>query len=295
MTDQNPSYRVVCFGEVLWDCLPGGRVPGGAPLNVAYHLRKAGCDATVVSAVGNDELGRELLAIMSQWGLDSSRINIHDLLPTGTVEVALEAGIPSYTIRDGVAWDEIYWDAKASVMSAAEPSAIVFGSLAQRTHFNRESLDALLSQYPNAMRAFDVNLRPPDIDLARIDELLACADLVKLNIEEFEFLTQGQPSKSTLESRVREFANRYGCKIVCITRGKDGAALHERGTWTDVEATPVNAVDTVGAGDAFLAALLAGIGRDNLNRVEALNRATKLAGYVATQPGATTDYLLDQV
>ena len=290
MSDQNPSYRVVCFGEVLWDCLPGGRVPGGAPLNVAYHLRKAGCDATVVSAVGDDELGRELLAIMSQWDLDTSRVNIHDHLPTGTVEVALDDGIPSYSIRNGVAWDEISWDANASVMSAAEPSAIEFGSLAQRTHFNRESLDALLSQYPNAMRVFDVNLRPPDIDLPRIDELLVCADLVKLNIEEFEFLTQGQPSKNTLESRAQEFADRYDCKMVCITRGKDGAAFLENETWTEVQATPVNAVDTVGAGDAFLAALLVGIGRDNLDRLEALSRATKLAGYVATQPGATPDY-----
>ena len=290
MTDQNPSYRVVCFGEVLWDCLPGGRVPGGAPLNVAYHLRKAGCDATVVSAVGDDELGRELLAIMSQWDLDTSRVNIHDRLPTGTVEVALEAGIPSYKICDGVAWDEISGDANASVMSAAEPSAIGFGSLAQRTHLNRESLEALLSQYPRAMRVFDVNLRPPDIDLPRIDELLGCADLVKLNIEEFEFLTQGQPSKNTLESRAQEFADRYDCKMVCITRGKDGAAFLENETWTEVQATPVNAVDTVGAGDAFLAALLVGIGRDNLDRLEALSRATKLAGYVATQPGATPDY-----
>ncbi len=290
MTDQNLSYRVVCFGEVLWDCLPGGRVPGGAPLNVAYHLCKAGCDATVVSAVGDDELGRELLAIMNQWELETSRINIHDHLPTGTVEVALEDGIPSYSIRNGVAWDEISWDANASVMSEAEPSAIVFGSLAQRTHFNRESLEALLSQYPRAMRVFDVNLRPPDIDLPRIDELLGCADLVKLNIEEFEFLTQGQTSKNSLESRAREFADRYDCKKVCITRGKDGAAFLENDIWTEVQATPVNAVETVGAGDAFLASLLASIGRDNLDRVEALNRSTKLAGYVATQPGATPDY-----
>ena len=137
MTDQNPSYRVVCFGEVLWDCLPGGRVPGGAPLNVAYHLRKAGCDATVASAVGDDELGIELLAIMSQWDLDTSRVNIHDLLPTGTVEVALEASIPSYIIRDGVAWDEISWDANASVMSAAEPSLFFDGNLLVKVGIQR--------------------------------------------------------------------------------------------------------------------------------------------------------------
>ena len=291
MKNHKSPYRVICFGEVLWDCFPGRRVPGGAPLNVAYHLSKANCRATVVSAVGDDDLGTEMLATMRQWDMDTTAIRIHEGLPTGTVEVALEDGIPSYTISDGVAWDEIASDASLSTLATGNaPAAIVFGSLAQRTTSNRKSLEALLTIYPDAMRVFDVNLREPHSDIARVRELLSKSDLVKVNDEELQILTQDQLENGSIEARAKNIADRFNCRAVCVTRGKDGASLLERGTWTDVEATPVNAVDTVGAGDAFLAALLAGFGRDNLDRVEALNRATKLAGYVATQPGATPDY-----
>ena len=244
-----------------------------------------------MSAVGDDDLGTEMLATMRQWDMDTTAIRIHEGLPTGTVEVALEDGIPSYTISDGVAWDEIASDASLSTLATGNaPAAIVFGSLAQRTTSNRKSLEALLTIYPDAMRVFDVNLREPHSDIARVRELLSKSDLVKVNDEELQILTQDQLENGSIEARAKNIADRFNCRAVCVTRGKDGASLLERGTWTDVEATPVNAVDTVGAGDAFLAALLAGFGRDNLDRVEALNRATKLAGYVATQPGATPDY-----
>src|SRR5260221_8612968 len=170
--------RVLGFGEVLWDCLPPGRLPGGAPLNVAYHLARLGDDAVMISAVGSDALGDEMLGYLASRGLNTEFIARHRRLPTGVVTVALSAGgQPSYTIEEGVAWDDIggIGEWRAAIPGAA---AVVFGSLAARTDANRATLDELLAT-PSLLRVMDVNLRAPFDERERVLSFASRADWIK--------------------------------------------------------------------------------------------------------------------
>lgn len=293
MTEPATPFKVICFGEILWDVFEDQSLPGGAPLNVAYHLAKMNCSAHIVSAVGADTPGALLLDEVFTWGLDTRHIRICKELPTGTVNVRLDAGIPVYTITENVAWDRI--GNVEAVASLQTPRAIVFGSLAQRSKANRETLEQLFASAPGALRVFDVNLRPPWNDMDRVRELLSITDLLKVNEEELLALVRDSAPSVDIESSARTLADQYGCDSICVTLGAEGAALLRQGVWTRVAASPVEAVDTVGAGDAFLAALLAGLGRDRREPRDALIRATQLAGYVATQAGATPAYTADNL
>ena len=244
---------VACFGEVLWDCLPNARLPGGAPLNVAYHLNKLGIEAIIVSAVGKDALGDELLAYITRCGLGTAFVNRHPTLPTGKVPVSLDDhGHASYTIEENVAWDDIGTRANLPIAGA-----IVFGSLASRSAANREALMELLVR-PDTLRVMDVNLRPPFDDSARVLELAAHANWLKVNLSELSQLTgvtvEGDPSHAA-----QTLSSRTGVKRICVTGGVAGAWLIDDGTQHFSPGVHVNVVDTVGAGDAFTAALVAGL------------------------------------
>jgi len=282
---------ILCFGEVLWDSLPAGLFPGGAPLNVAYHLQHQGAAPYLVSAVGRDWLGDELLRRLRRWGLRTDGIAQLTTSPTSTVRASVDPnGDARYTVARDSAWDRIPTDTN-TLAAAAEAKAFVFGSLAQRSEHNHVALKQLLAALPrDAEIVFDVNLREPhdDVDLALA--LSQQATLLKLNSEEAARLLRAPVAeKGQEEAHARALAGRTEAATICITAGARGAGLWHRKRWIWEPGRPARGGDTVGAGDAFLAALLAGLLRGAPPRT-VLARACRLGEWVASQPGATPPY-----
>lgn len=288
MNDPRPT--VVCFGEMLWDLLPDGIFPGGAPFNVAYHLHRHGLNVHLASSVGRDLLGEELLRRLRHWGLATDGISRHHGLPTGHVRAALGAGGDArYEIATSVAWDQIA-TGEDTIRATHAAQALVFGSLAQRSTFNRAALDRLLAVLPgDALRVFDVNLRAPHNDLDLVRAIAPRATLLKLNADEAARLCDDAPGFGREEGHARTLAERTGCALICVTGGAHGAGLLSRGQWCWEPGRPVEVADTVGAGDSFLAALLAGRLR-GLPEAECLARACRLGEWVAAHRGATPAY-----
>lgn len=288
----DPKPTILCFGEILWDFLPDGLYPGGAPFNVAYHLHRHGADVKIVSAVGRDLLGDELLRRIRAWGLSADTITLHHGLPTGYVRASLSAtGDATYEITPSVAWDQIATN-HDSLHAAMTARALVYGSLAQRSGFNRAALDRLLGTLPtDAWRVFDVNLRPPHDDLSLVHELATKCTLLKLNAAEAARLVDnGNETVGREETDARTLADRFGVGTVCVTAGARGAGLLRHGQWHWEPGHEAKVSDTVGAGDSFLASLLSGLISGRLNNAECLRRATRLGEWVASQRGATPDY-----
>ena len=280
---------ILCFGEVLWDLLPDALVPGGAPLNVAYHLHRLGQPVRVVSAVGTDRLGDELLRCAAHWGLPADGIARRADLPTGEVRASVGPdGEARYDIAASSAWDRIELDAP-TLAAAATARALVFGSLAQRSAANRAALERLRAALPAAaLRVFDVNLRPPHDDLDLVRSLARHATVLKLNAAEAERLARGGAVGA--EAQARALAAQTGCTLVCVTAGARGAGLLRANRWHWEPGRPVAVVDTVGSGDAFLAALVSHTLEGRWADAEILARACRLGEWVATQRGATPVY-----
>lgn len=290
MPDSAPL--VVCFGEMLWDILPAGLFPGGAPFNVACHLQQLGLRPHLASATGRDLLGDELLRRLRHRGMDTLGIARYTGLPTGYVRASLtDSGDASYEIATEVAWDQIA-TGEDTLRATVQARALVFGSLALRSTFNRAALDRLLAALPaDAIRVCDVNLRPPHDDLALVLGLARRCTLLKMNATEAARLA-GElfaSSAGTEERLARRIAERTGCPSICITAAERGAGLWHGGEWLWEPGRTVAVADTVGAGDAFLAALLANLLRDTAPR-DALARACRLGEWVASRPGATPAY-----
>ena len=283
---------ILCFGEILWDSLPRGLFPGGAPVNVAYHLKQLGTHPIPITAVGHDQLGQELLRRLKTWEVDISGVLIRPTKPTGLARVTLVDGSPRFEIVEDAAWDWIE-PQPAAMARAPESAAVVFGSLAQRSEYNRQSLTDLLAHCPSALKVFDVNLRAPYDSVERVWSLARNADLIKLNDHELSLLLNKTFPATELADAARQFAKRLGATRVCITAGANGAGLLLDGDWLWESARPVPVCDTVGAGDAFLAALLFGLLQQSNPPAEILRRACRLAEFVTTQDGATPAYELD--
>jgi fructokinase len=291
MSESRPP-TVLCFGEILWDFLPDGLFPGGAPFNVAYHAHQLGLEARIVSAVGRDLLGEELVRRLHDWSIPTDLITRHTGLPTGYVRATIAAnGDAHYDITRSVAWDQIVITGE-TVHVATRAQALVFESLAQRSPFNRNALDRLMAVLPgDAWRVFDVNLRPPFDDLALVRERAARASVLKLNAAEAALLAADEPeAPGREEDHARMLADATGCSTVCITAGSRGAGLWCNGRWTWEPGRPVAVADTVGAGDAFLASLVADLVRGRSADGELLARACRLGEWVATRRGATPAY-----
>jgi fructokinase len=286
------SAPVLCFGEILWDLLPHGAFPGGAPFNVAYHLDRLGVPVLPVSAVGLDDLGAQLLQRLSAWGIATTAITRHATAPTGRVTATLgPSGDARYAIALDVAWDRIP-ALGAPLAAAAQAPALVFGSLALRSVENRESLARLVATLsPTAWRIFDVNLRAPHDDLALVRRFASLANVLKLNAAEAARLADGSvETPGHEEAHARLLAAQLRVPFVCVTAGARGAGLLREDRWTWENAHPVVVADTVGAGDAFLAALLAGLLRGRHSDAELLAPACRLGEWVASRAGATPDY-----
>lgn len=300
VTKKSPQAKhaktVVCFGEVLWDCLPKGIFLGGAPLNVAYHLAKQGLRVLPVTAVGRDFLGDELLRRVGGWGLELEAVTRDARRPTGTVLATLDSsGSASYDITRNVAWDHIELTAWLRRLSP-KPDAIVYGTLALRGTANRRVLDRLLALWPDAIRVVDLNFRAP-FDTERVSTFaLVRAQLVKMNQDELARLTglSGRSSRQMAEA-TRRFAEKENIPRVCVTAGDRGAGLLWDGEWFWENAQPVAVRDTVGAGDAFLGALLAALLGGTASPSAALSYACRVGEFVASQDGATPSYNLAQL
>lgn len=277
---------ILTFGEALWDCLPAGLFMGGAPLNVAYHASQLGADARVVSSVGKDFLGEEIIRRLDSLGVDTRHLHQVDA-PTGTVQVSLSNGSPSYDIILNVAWDQIGIDDSLR-QAASQASALIFGSLAQRSEANRASLQELRSHCSDdCIQAFDVNLRPPFDDAKLIRELAQGCDLLKLNDEECTLLLHGEPPN--LEHGARDLAQTYGIASVAITAGAQGAGLLHHGQWHWTDGQSITVADTVGAGDSFMAALICGLVNKN-DPHSIITEAARLAEFVASSTGPTPQH-----
>jgi len=284
-------YRIFAIGEVLWDMLPTGKKVGGAPGNFAYHCRKLGADADMISRVGDDELGHELLAFYQSVGLSTEYIVVDPEHPTGAVDVKLDAdGQPRYVFRDNVAWDHLQADADTlGLLQTAD--AICYGTLAGRSIKSLQALQLMIDSPPETtLRVFDINFRAPHYTRETVLALLPSADILKLNDEELPILGEmlGQTMTEPI-SLARWLVEKYGFKLLMLTRGEYGSLLLTAADISEYRSRPVQVADTVGAGDAFTAAavigFLAGHPLDAINRT-----ASDLAARVCTQPGAMTPY-----
>jgi fructokinase len=280
---------VFCFGEVLWDCLPRGLFLGGAPLNVAAHLVKLGVPAYMISAVGDDVLGAEALARIERYGVDPRFVATLKGARTGSVGVELDAGgNAKYDIRRDVAWDHIPLD-EDLIPAIDNASAFVFGTLAMRSRDNLRVLDALMDvEWP--MRVYDVNLRAPFYSIEEVMALTRFADLVKCNEEEAREIC-GVSSGVLPDALARKLADATNVGRVCVTLGDKGAVYLGPFGLQRAIAPKVRAVDTVGAGDAFLAAMVAGIVQGREDHQDFLMGCCRLGSYVASCEGAVPETL----
>jgi fructokinase len=275
--------EILCVGEVLWDALPAGLFLGGAPFNVACHLRAAGWRVTMVSRVGEDRLGEEVLRRAPWYGVGADLIQVDPELPTGLVRATLdEAGNAEYEILEPAAWDAIALDAEL-VVRAEAARAIVYGTVAQRNATTRATIERLWES--DALMVFDANLRPPYDRRDVVEQSLNHANVVKVTERELERLAEWFRLPTGLRPSAAALAETFNCETVCVTRGRSGAALWRNGDWTEEPGYEVEVRDTVGAGDAFLALLLAGL-LDGADDRVTLRHANLIGAYVATQLGA---------
>ena len=279
-----PRPLIVGIGEILWDMLPGGRQLGGAPANFAYHAKVLGADACVVSRVGDDELGQEILHRLEALGLNRDFVEVDDEHPTGTVDVRLDRdGVPSYVIHEDVAWDWITPTPRLLDL-ARRADAVCFGTLAQRTPGNAAAIGAFLSETRDTgLRVFDVTFRQHYYDARRVRDALLVSNVLKLNEDEVPVLQGLLPGRM----EPGELRRAFDLHAVAITRGPRGSVLYTPAGVDERPGAPVDSLaDTVGAGDAFTAALVTGLlkgyGAGRIN-----DFANRLAAYVCSQPGAT--------
>lgn len=282
--------RPLVFGEVLYDVFESGReVLGGAPFNVAWHLRGFGLDPLFVGRVGVDERGEQAREQMAHWSLDASAVQDDLVHATGVVHARVENGAPSYEIVADRAWDFVDADRALAEMRLHEVSMLYHGTLALRSPRSRRSLERLRAAI-DAPIFCDVNLRDPWTPLELAHECLAAARIAKLNDQELALLTNAdcEREESCIEA-AQLLRARHALELVVVTRGEHGALAVCDGEHWSADAHPIeHLVDTVGAGDAFSAVLMIG-------RIEAwpmsvtLARASRFAAAICAIQGATTD------
>lgn len=250
---------VLGVGELLWDLLPQGKVAGGAPFNFAFHATQAGLVGTPVSRVGHDDLGKSLVELVQTRGLNTSLIQVDESFPTGTVTVELQAGVPHYTIHSPSAWDQLSWTAELET-AAKNANAVCFGTLAQRNDHSRHTIQKLVktAHEAGALTIADLNLRQHYYTKEILEESIRLAEWVKLSSEDWAGVAQALylPASDPFGALSR-FRKKHDLELIAFTDGENGAWLcTEQGQWK-VPPVPVQVADTVGAGDAFTAGLLA--------------------------------------
>ncbi|SHE96288.1 fructokinase [Bacteroides luti] len=278
---------IVGLGEALWDMLPEGKKIGGAPANFAYHVSQFGLESCVVSAIGNDALGNEILDVFHEKNLKYQLEKVN--FPTGTVQVELDAeGVPCYEIKEGVAWDNIPFTEALQTLALSTRS-VCFGSLAQRSKVSRETINRFLDTMPDGegqCKIFDINLRQNFYDKEIIENSLNKCNILKINDEELVIISRmfGYPGID-LQDTCWKLINKYELKMLILTCGTNGSYVFASGEVSFLETPNVNVADTVGAGDSFTAAFCASIIKGKSVR-EAHKLAVDVSAYICTQSGA---------
>jgi fructokinase len=282
------KYTIIGLGELLWDVFPNRKELGGAPANFAYMTSLLGDEGVVASRVGRDRLGNAAARRLAKLGLSQEWLQLDTKNPTGTVKVQVfEGGQPKFQIAENVAWDNFEWTSQWQAL-AGRAAGVCFGSLAQRSARSRETIRLFLQNLrPNAVKIFDVNLRQSFFSVDIVRESAKIADIMKVNQDELPQVAQLLGCKSNAKEAAAPWLLRTcGLKLVCVTEGPSGSSLVAADGVHRHPGFPTEVADTVGAGDAFTAALihhyLRGASLDEMN--EAANR---MGSWVASQVGAT--------
>ena len=277
---------IVGLGEALWDVLPEGKKLGGAPANFAYHAGQFGLDTIAISALGEDDLAEETIEALKEHNLNYLMPRVP--YPTGTVQVTLaEGGIPTYEIKEGVAWDNIpYTDEMAEISKNAR--AVCFGSLAQRNGVSRENIRKFLAETPaDCLKICDINLRQQFYSKEILEDSFKLCNILKINDEELVVVNRmfgydGLDMRQTCEKMVQD----YGLKMLVLTCGTNGSYVFTDDGLTSFQDTPkVEVADTVGAGDSFTGSFCACI-LNGKPVQEAHKTAVAVSAFVCTQNGA---------
>jgi len=275
---------IVIFGEMLWDMLPSGKQPGGAPMNVAIHLKNFGLSPTFISRVGTDDLGVELTDYLNRQGISTDFIQVGETHLTGIVKVNLtDKTEVAYKIVQPVAWDYIQPDPRIDA-AVSNSDVFLYGSLAVRSQQTKDTLYDLLEKAP--LKIFDVNLRPPHYDRPTIEYLLSKADIVKVNEHELAIIAGWFGILPEPKTQMKYLADRYNLRMICLTLGANGAMVLDADGFTIQEGYPVEVQDTIGSGDSFLAMFLKHILAGSPVST-ALKNACAVGALVATYQGAT--------
>lgn len=278
---------VVGMGEALWDVLPEGKKIGGAPANFAYHVSQFGLPSCVVSAIGDDALGKEIIENFTSKGLDQLIAEVP--YPTGTVQVEIDqTGIPLYDIKENVAWDNIPYTEHLDAL-AKRTKAVCFGSLAQRNVVSRETINHFLDTMPkddDSLVVFDVNLRQGFYNKEILCKSMQNCNILKINDEELITVSRmfGYPGID-LQDKCWILLGKYNLKMLILTCGINGSYVFTPGNVSFQPTPKVEVTDTVGAGDSFTAAFIASILKGK-SVTEAHTIAVKTSAYVCTQKGA---------
>ncbi len=283
------DLNIVGVGEVLWDLLLTGPKLGGAPANFAYHAHALGAHVSVITRVGNDDYGSEVIRRFQNMGLPDATVQVDETAPTGTAKVVTSGdGLAHFTIQENVAWDYIAANHQA-LAAARAANAICFGSLAQRCPTSRDSILRLVAAAPTkALRVLDINLRQQFYGREVIEKSLQLANVLKLNEDELPILAAMFSLGGPIERQIQDLARTFDLHVVALTRGPDGSLLFQQKgkRWSNCGAHPVQVIDTVGAGDSFTAALVLGLlQKKDLDEINEI--ANEVARYVCSQAGAT--------
>jgi fructokinase len=278
----------ICYGEILWDVLPDGPQPGGAPLNVAYHLNKLGVQTSLVSKIGKDANGQKLENLLDDWGIKKHLLQTDTEHPTSQVIAKMNNGNEvSYEIIFPVAWDFI--SESKNIIDQLKPSTyFVFGSLASRNDVSRRTLMELLES--DAIKVFDINLRPPFITRDLLGQLLHKADIVKFNQAELEMVQSFFRGSFGKESeQIRFIQEHFNVPEIIVTKGEFGASYYKNDKAYHAAGREVKVRDTIGSGDSFLAAFIANHYRGVSPEI-ILRNAIAMGGFIATKKGGCPDY-----
>lgn len=288
--------RIVVLGEVLWDVFDTSTHLGGAALNFAAHARRLGCEPMLISAVGQDDLGREAMRMIAGLGLDTACVRTSMKFETGTAAVRLGCdGQASFEIQRPAAYDdELITDEALCQLAKLNPGWFYYGTLLPSRSSGKALLHRLLKAIPDATRFYDVNLRPGHHSAPLVEELLVLAQVVKMNESEMEVVRElaGLPRK--MEDFCRAASDRYGWEATCVTLGERGCAMLAHGTYVEADGESVEIADTVGAGDVFGAAFLYGL-NCGWRTEDIAVFANRVGAIIASRGGAVPEWSLDEI
>lgn len=279
--------NIVCFGEMLWDVFPNHKKIGGAPLNVGLRLQSLGNNVSIISRIGDDADGKKIVAHIQNQGVDTTYIQVDEKLKTGEVTVMLnQKGSASYDIKFSRAWDNIQLEEEAKKITE-EANTFIFGSLVARDETSRKTLYELLKIAKH--KVFDINLREPYYTTEVLNHLMNEADFIKFNDDEIFEIAEMLDSKShSLEKNIKFIANKTHTNSICVTKGRHGAVLYYDDVFYYNSGYRIEVVDTVGAGDSFLASLIDKLLKGTSPQ-DAIDFSCAVGALVASSEGANSE------